>query len=144
MSYIVQSGVLIPKKWGSEFTLVNNTKYCGKIISCSPNEWSSDGRFHYHRDKQESFFVLTGTLLLELVTIRERGYIAQPLIIYPYGKIITILPGAPHRFKSYKGDNKNEFCSFLEISTPHEEEDSIRVDIPIYKTLDPIFVQAYP
>lgn len=135
MNFIIQKSETIQKTWGTEFILVNNKEYCGKLISCNA-DWSSKGLFHYHPRKLETFFVLHGTLLLEVAVSLERGYVVHPLVIESYSEAITILPGTYHRFKS----NKKTFCLFLEISTPHKDEDSIREDIPIYRRLDEVII----
>lgn len=52
----------VSKKWGYEDWIVNNDKYCGKVLffkkglSCS---------LHYHKLKEETFYIQSGSLLVQ-------------------------------------------------------------------------------
>ena len=59
------------KSWGFEYWFENNKQYCGKIIQVRRNEWSSYGAFHFHRIKDETFLVLSGTLLLDILDLKN-------------------------------------------------------------------------
>lgn len=105
-----------PKGWGYELWITNNNKYCGKLLfflkgrSCS---------YHYHNEKDEVFFIQSGKILLE-----TSGYDDYPTpfsIILEKGDCYWIRPGLRHKMTAI------ENTELFEFSTPHKEEDSIRV-----------------
>jgi|SRR3989338_1510869 len=98
----------VPKVWGKEVWIVNR-RYCGKILVLNKGFQCS---MHYHKKKDETFYVLIGKVLMELGTSR--------LIMHP-GESLLIPPGAQHRFTGI------EDSEILEFSTHHEDEDSYRV-----------------
>jgi mannose-6-phosphate isomerase-like protein (cupin superfamily) len=108
----------VKKKWGWEQWIQNNDKYCLKVIYCENDIWSSDGKFHYHPVKDETFYILSG--ILELNIRRDGIYLTHHLFAEDYYRVE---PGVHHRFRSNAG-----YCKFIEASTTHREEDSIRVD----------------
>lgn len=97
------------KLWGSEEWLANTEKYCGKILVL--NEGFSCS-YHYHKNKDETFYVLSG-----LVYMNVEG----KDIVLKKGESIRIMPGQKHKFASLSGESK-----IIEISTHHEESDSYR------------------
>jgi len=52
------------KKWGHEIWLHNSSKYCGKILVIEENKSSS---FHYHKLKDETFYIQAGKILVKFV-----------------------------------------------------------------------------
>ena len=108
---------VVKKKWGFEEWLVNTEKYCGKRIFEEP-KWSSNGNFHYHPIKDETFYCLEGVLQLD-IGLEQNGWISSNLI--HEGQVFRIKPGIRHRFRGYGGAS-----TFFEFSTQHLEEDSIR------------------
>ena len=54
------------KGWGKEVWIANNAKYCGKLLV-----FNKGARFslHYHRVKEESFYLLSGDMLFESVDL---------------------------------------------------------------------------
>jgi len=104
----------VEKKWGHEIWFANNELYCGKELYCAKNVWSSGGLYHYHPIKDETFYVISGALELD---------IEGTLHLLNEGDSIRIKPGVKHRFRSYTDE-----CFFIEASTNHSEEDSIRVE----------------
>ncbi len=110
---------VVPKEWGHECIITNNELYCLKILVCEDRIWSSKGKFHYHRVKDETFLVIEG--LLELDTVDERGIITNRLL--REAESIRILPGSKHRFRSY-----GRRCRFIEASTQHFDGDSVRTE----------------
>lgn len=107
------------KSWGFELWFANNDKYCGKLLAVSPDKWSSNGKFHYHKIKDETFFVVEGTLIL--------NYQGDDGIFYeiqiPEWGSFRVPPGMKHRFSG-----KGSYCKFIEVSTKHMEEDSYRCE----------------
>ena len=104
---------LVSKEWGQEEWFENNELYCGKILTCRDRIWSSGGRYHYHIEKDETFYILEGRLRLE---------VEGDTMILGSGDSYRVLPGQKHRFRSEDGS-----CRFVEVATQHREEDSIRV-----------------
>ena len=56
----------VEKTWGHELWIENNEKYCGKLLHCEKGKWSSKGKFHYHKEKDETFYVIKGILLIDI------------------------------------------------------------------------------
>lgn len=104
---------IVAKDWGYETWFENNELYCGKILVCRDGIWSSDGWWHYHPIKDETFYVLSGTLELD---IEGKSQYLEP------NDSQRILPGTRHRFRS-----NTKYCAFVEVSTSHSDTDSIRV-----------------
>ena len=105
---------IVEKSWGYESIFVNNGLYCGKILTCFKNKWSSEGKFHYHKKKDESFIGLEGKILLQ---IKEDGK-TEFITIFPK-EVVRILPGTKHRFMALTEKSK-----FIEVSTQHIDIDS--------------------
>lgn len=99
----------IKKTWGYEDWLENNELYCLKILH-SNGIWSSGGKFHYHKVKDETFVVVEGTMLLDL---KDKRYKLSE------GMKIRIKPLTRHRFKAFTKD-----CTMLEVSTTHKDSDT--------------------
>ncbi len=132
----------VEKSWGFEYWFENNEQYCGKIIQVRKGEWSSHGAFHYHKIKDETFLVLQGTLLLDIlildniskhriashneVQLTEDNLMAVVNRYYlkPYN-YLRLKPGVLHRFSSFYDE-----AIFTETSTKHMEEDSYRITTP--------------
>lgn len=99
------------KVWGGEYLIVNDDKYCAKFLKVNPGYQCS---LHYHKIKQETFKVVSGSIILEL-----RGH---PSFYMVTGEEEVIHTGTPHRFSSTTGG------IILEISTHHEDSDSYRLE----------------
>lgn len=116
---MTESHTHVEKTWGSELWFANNEKYCGKLLTVRPDEWSSKGKFHYHKIKDETFFVIEGRLWLDIADDETGEY--QRIHLYQNDSY-RVMPGVKHRFSA-----SSEFpCKFIEASTHHEEEDSYR------------------
>jgi len=99
----------VKKLWGSEEWIVNNELYCGKFINVKKKHSCS---VHYHRIKDETFYILEGKISLELIGETK---------ILKKGDSIRLKPNTVHRFTGI------EDSIILEISTHHEDTDSYRV-----------------
>lgn len=110
---------IIEKSWGREIIIVNSKyrDYCGKILECENDIWSSGGKFHKHKVKDETFYVIDGYLELDLIE-KETGEIVKK-ILAPTDSI-RLAPNTWHRFKS------RTFCQFAEFSTYDSVDDSYR------------------
>jgi len=103
--------ILVNRKvWGYEKWLENNSHYCCKLLSLNKGYQCS---LHYHKKKDEMFFVLKGHVRLEL-----DGKVTHLL----EGNYIRIKPGVKHRFRGM------ENSLFIEVSTHHDESDSHRIE----------------
>ena len=103
----------VKKDWGNELWLVNNEKYCAKFLYLRPGFRCS---LHRHREKDETFFILCGTLELEI-----SGHASR---IMQYGDTQRIEPGTYHRFANHQ----DRTCLILEVSTHHSDEDVERLE----------------
>ena len=109
---------IIPKKWGHELTIENNELYCLKVLVCEDRIWSSEGKFHHHPIKDETFLVIEGILEIELQV--KQGYLSQ---YYKEGDDIRIKPNTKHRFRS-----AGRRCKFIEASTHDSPDDTVRTE----------------
>ncbi len=100
----------IDKAWGEEIILVNNEKYCGKLLVLDKGSKSS---YHYHRTKMETFYCIEGYAIL---TVEGKRH-----ILAPYTRPITIQPNMKHEFEGVT------VAVILEISTHHAEDDVVRL-----------------
>jgi len=99
---------IIPKVWGEEHWIVNKD-YCGKKLILKKGYRCS---MHYHKKKDETFYVIKGRVLMELGTKKW---------LMETGDAVHIPTGAKHRFT---GIDDSEI---IEFSTHHEDEDSYRI-----------------
>jgi quercetin dioxygenase-like cupin family protein len=97
------------KLWGSEEWLANTDKYCGKILVLEEGFRCS---YHFHKNKDETFYVLDGLVYLNL---DGKDNILKP------GDSRRVMPGQKHYFTSLEGRSR-----IIEISTHHEDSDSYR------------------
>ncbi len=110
----------VSKSWGYEEWFENNDMYCGKLLTVVKHQWSSKGKYHYHKIKDETFYVIEGTLLLHIFDDNEKIPIPVKL---NKGDSYRIKPNVFHRFTSATNE-----CKFIEVSTTHSDDDSYRVD----------------
>jgi mannose-6-phosphate isomerase-like protein (cupin superfamily) len=98
------------KVWGSEEWIVNTPAYCGKFLYLKKGKRCS---LHYHKNKDETFYILRGEVLME-VDGKEK--------VMDGGEIQHITPLMKHRFSGL------EYSVIIEFSTHHEESDSYRIE----------------
>ena len=98
---------IVEKKWGHEEWIINRD-YCGKKLVLNKGSRCS---MHYHKIKDETFYIVKGKVLLEL---EDQKKILKP------GNSILILPNKKHRFTGL------EDSEIIEFSTHHEDSDSYR------------------
>lgn len=96
--------------WGTEAWLEHNEHYCGKLLTLAPGFRSS---LHYHKLKTETWYVVEGTVRLEL-----EGEVRSLSI----GDCLTIHQGQRHRFNAAG----TKPAMVLEFGTPHYESDTYR------------------
>jgi mannose-6-phosphate isomerase-like protein (cupin superfamily) len=99
----------VPKEWGEEHWIVNR-EYCGKKLVLRRGFRCS---LHYHKVKDEVFYVIAGRVLLEVGSERR--------VMVP-GDHQHVPPGTVHRFSGL------EDSEIIEFSTHHEDADSYRIE----------------
>lgn len=109
---------LVDKSWGHEIWLANNEQedYCGKILHINANGSTS---MHYHLLKHETFYVLEGTLRLELL---DGQTAISNQVVLGVGETYEINRGQAHRLIA-----RDDPVKIVETSTFHEDNDSYRV-----------------
>ena len=107
---------IVEKPWGHENRWAITDKYLGKILHINPGKRLSR---QYHEQKDETIFVLEGTLVLELGTPDTEEY--SKVILKP-GARWRIKPGTIHRFTA-----PSDGCKLIEVSSP-EINDVIRLE----------------
>lgn len=123
-----------PKGWGFEKTVVNNDKYCGKILYIAKGHKLS---WHYHLVKDEVFYVQSGRVKLIYGTHDERvskkvllsngqevdSHVTKDEVILERGDSFHVPTGLRHQLIA------QEDSEIFEFSTRHEDADSIRVEV---------------
>jgi len=99
---------IVPKIWGEEHWIINNEKYCGKKLILKKG---FRGSMHKHKIKEETFYIQSGRVLMEL---EDKKWIMQK------GDIQHLTPGDWHRFTGL------EDSEMFEFSTQHQDEDTYR------------------
>lgn len=100
----------VKKEWGKEIWITNRD-YCGKKLILNKGFRCS---MHYHKNKDETFYILKGKVLMEIGM--------QKNIMLPNDSIL-IKPGQKHRFTGL------EDSEIIEFSTHHEDSDSYRDEV---------------
>jgi mannose-6-phosphate isomerase-like protein (cupin superfamily) len=111
----------VPKGWGDEFWIVNNEKYCGKILTVQKDKRFS---YHYHQNKEETFFLLSGSIMIlygHTDDIEESKTIFMRDDDPPEKRVFHIPVGTRHQVVAFQ-DSK-----IIEFSTTHADIDSIRI-----------------
>jgi len=108
----------VAKTWGMEYWITNDkdANYCMKLLLCRYKEWSSNGLYHYHKIKDETFLVVHGLLELEIEQYGLFHFINLGLY-----DSYRVKPGVKHRFCA-----ATTRCRFVEASTYHDANDSFR------------------
>lgn len=108
--------IIVPKGWGEEEWIINNDKYCGKILRFNYDKKCS---LHYHKIKDEIFLCTKGIFLIE---IGENENKLNTLYLFP-NESLHIPVGILHRMTGLL-EHKNEL---IEFSSTHYDDDSYRV-----------------
>lgn len=109
---------LVPKQWGHEIWFANDERhqYCGKLLYIKEN---SNFSMHFHKEKTETFYVLTGKVLLRVVDFAT-GHIESKVL--EMGDVFNIKQELPHELTSLEGP-----ATIIEVSTFHKDSDSYRL-----------------
>ena len=106
---MLESPRRVEKPWGYELIWAETEEYVGKILHVTAGEALS---LQYHEIKDETLFLLTGRLLLQI------GRSADQLTDYEMmeGQRFHLPSQTVHRMIAYTD------CDILEVSTPHLED----------------------
>lgn len=105
----------VDKPWGHELIWAHTERYVGKVLVIEPGKRLS---LQYHRQKDESIYVVRGTLRLHL---EDDGGTMRVESLGP-GAHRRIPTGRRHRFEA-----TDERVELMEVSTP-ELDDVVRVE----------------
>ncbi|OQC36405.1 MAG: Alginate biosynthesis protein AlgA [Deltaproteobacteria bacterium ADurb.Bin058] len=105
----------VDKPWGFELVLAYTDRYVAKLLHINKGQRLSR---QYHEIKDETLYVLAGTLIFQL----GQGSEMQEFIV-PAGQGFRILPGMIHRFIAPDDSD----CDLIEASTP-ELDDVVRLE----------------
>ena len=107
----------VPKGWGFEKWIVNTNEYCGKLLYFVKGKKCS---WHYHKLKDETFYIQSGKILLKYSDDDEMAYADE--IILNKGDKFHIYRGLRHQMFAL------EDTELFEFSTQHFDEDSHRLE----------------
>ncbi len=108
----------VEKIWGTELWIVNNPKYCGKMLHVAQGHHTS---MHFHGEKHETMFCVQGEFMIEFID--PRGDIVKRTL--KESESIVIPPMLAHSIHGV-----GTFNVMFEFSTQHFDHDSIRVGKP--------------
>lgn len=109
---------VVRKKWGSEL-IISKQPYAFKVMTLEPGTTCSN---HFHIEKQETFLLISGTLVIELTNLNT-GLTETIALTEPYSSV-TLYPLVPHRF--YTPNGQMEPTVFVEASTTDYMDDNYR------------------
>lgn len=111
----------VAKGWGYEKWICNNDKYCGKILHFVKDRQCS---LHYHKLKDETFYVSKGLIKLTYVGI-DPDNVSENLVlsqaILSVGDTFHIPVNTAHQVFAL------EDSEIIEVSTHHCDSDSYRI-----------------
>lgn len=98
------------KPWGYELLWAHTGRYAGKVLFVRAGEALS---LQFHREKEESWYVLSGRAELEVGATGE-AVLAREVIVP--GHALHFAPGTVHRVRAL------EDTTIVEASTPHLDD----------------------
>ena len=107
----------VDKGWGYEVIWATNDKYCGKIMVFE--KVGSKFSMHFHREKDETWFVNNGRFLLRWIDTTDASLREQEL---KTGDVWHNPPLQPHQLVCMEAGS-----SITEVSTPDSVEDNYRI-----------------
>lgn len=106
---------IVEKSWGEEHIWVSNDQYCSKFLKF---EKGSKFSMHFHREKIETWYVLSGEFEVRWIDTSDASYHTK---ILKTGDTWHNNPLTPHQLVCYiKG-------TILEVSTSDSVEDNYRI-----------------
>lgn len=106
----------VEKGWGFEDWIWNDENYCGKRLFFNKNKRCS---FHYHAIKDEVLYLQSGLIVMRYSLHDDLDH-AEFDVLVP-GSAFHVPPGLRHQMIAV------EESMIFEVSTHHEDSDSIRV-----------------
>jgi len=106
----MMQGLRTDKIWGHEEVLIDTPEYSAKLLFVNKGYISS---IHYHKYKDETFYVLEGTLEIRL---------EDRVVCMSKGDIYRLTPNTQHSFWA-----TTPVCKILEISYCPVENDNYRL-----------------
>lgn len=107
----------VDKGWGYEVIWATNDKYCGKIMVFE--KVGSKFSMHFHKEKDETWFVNNGRFLLRWIDTTDASLREQEL---KSGDVWHNPPLQPHQLVCIEAGS-----SITEVSTPDSVEDNYRI-----------------
>lgn len=107
----------IKKGWGHELIWSTNEKYCGKLLvfEKTGNKFS----MHFHKEKDESWHVISGKFLLRYIDTKTAQVHEQ---ILNAGDNWRNPPHLPHQLEALE-----DRSTIIEVSTPDSVDDNYRI-----------------
>jgi mannose-6-phosphate isomerase len=105
----------VEKPWGYELIWALTDAYCGKLLVVREGHELS---LQFHREKDESWYVLEGRAQIELAAAGEK---ATSTDVVKSGAAFRLTPGTVHRIRAL------EDTTILEVSTP-QLDDVVRLE----------------
>lgn len=126
---------VVPKGWGFEKIIVNNNKYCGKLLYIIKDKSTS---LHYHKLKDETFYIQSGKVRVYYTDERPEQWmpegdeeitLSEQMQIYTHLKEIVLNAGDAFHVPIRRVHQivAIEETQMFEFSTQHFDEDSIRI-----------------
>jgi quercetin dioxygenase-like cupin family protein len=113
---ILRKPTIIPKGWGREEVICNNSEYCGKRLIFKKGSKLS---LHAHCLKRETFYVARGNLILRLIDTEDATKHEARI---SKGSVVEIDRMLPHQLIAI------EDSEVIEFSTHHDDFDSYRYE----------------
>lgn len=101
----------VPKPWGHETIWAHSDSYVGKILHIEAGQALS---VQYHNAKDETVYLLSGTLIYRIWEHGEHG--AATDVDLKLGQAFRITPHTIHQMEAVTD------CDVLEVSTPHLDD----------------------
>ena len=105
------------KGWGRELIWATNEKYCGKLMFFDRK--GAKFSMHFHREKDESWYVLKGSFMLNIMDCNNAEVSSSVL---KTGDTWRNHPMLPHQLVAIEDDS-----IIIEVSTPDSVEDNYRI-----------------
>ena len=110
-----ENRVFLSQPWGWEDWIFNG-KFCGKVIFIKNGHATS---FHYHKKKDEVFYVNSG--MVDLIYTSKDDEMSAAKTLLNTGDAFRIKPGLRHKIFAVTD------AYLFETSTHHDEEDVFKI-----------------